>query len=121
VVSVSVFCVVEGATGVEGTASFDGAKCVGGDCVAVGIPTTYRPVTLLLKRRRDNYLLILSSKGSDNLQVCCYEAKSPNVVMTRKPIEEQLAQILVAIPRIEPEKNDLSNFNFEFLITYTST
>jgi hypothetical protein len=45
----------------------------------------------------------------------------PNVVMTRKPIEEQLAQILVAIPRIEPEKNDLSNFNFEFLITYTST
>ena len=45
----------------------------------------------------------------------------PNVVMTRNPIEEQLAQILVAILRIEPEKNDLSNFNFEFLITYTST
>jgi hypothetical protein len=43
----------------------------------------------------------------------------PNVEITRKPIEEQLAQILVAIPRIEPEKNDLSNFNFEFLITHT--
>jgi len=43
----------------------------------------------------------------------------PNVDITRKPIEEQLAQILVAIPRIEPEKNDLSNFNFEILITYT--
>jgi len=43
----------------------------------------------------------------------------PNVDITRKPIEEQLAQILVAIPRIELEKNDLSNFNFELLITYT--
>ena len=83
-VSVSVFCVVEGATGVEGTASFDGAKCVGGDCVAVGIPTTYRPVTLFLKSRRDNYLLILSSKGSDNLQVCCYEAKSSKCSYDKK-------------------------------------
>ena len=45
--------------------------------------------------------------------------KPPNVDITRKPIEEQLAQILVAIPRIELEKNDLSNFNFELLITYT--
>ena len=45
--------------------------------------------------------------------------KPPNVDMTRKPIEEQLAQVLEAIPRIEPENNDLSNFNSEFLITYT--
>ena len=45
--------------------------------------------------------------------------KLPNVDMTRKPIEEQLAQVLEAIPRIEPENNDLSNFNSEFLITYT--
>lgn len=45
--------------------------------------------------------------------------KPPNVDMTRKPIEEQLAQVLEAIPRIEPENNDLSNFNCEFLITYT--
>jgi hypothetical protein len=45
--------------------------------------------------------------------------KPPNVDMTRKPIEEQLAQVLEARPRIEPEKNDLSNFNLEFLITYT--
>ena len=43
----------------------------------------------------------------------------PNVVMTRKPIEEQLAQALDAIPRIEPENSDLSNLSFEFLITYT--
>ena len=45
--------------------------------------------------------------------------KPPNVDMTRKPIEEQLAQVVEAIPRIEPENNDLSNFNSEFLITYT--
>ena len=45
--------------------------------------------------------------------------KPPNADMTRKPIEEQLAQVLEAIPRIEPENNDLSNFNSEFLITYT--
>jgi len=45
--------------------------------------------------------------------------KPPNVDMTRKPIEEQLAQVLEAIPRIEPEKNDLSHFNSEFLITHT--
>ena len=45
--------------------------------------------------------------------------KPPNVDMTRKPIEEQLAQVLEAIPRIEPENNDLSNLNSEFLITYT--
>ena len=45
--------------------------------------------------------------------------KPPNVDMTRKPIEEQLAQELEAIPRIEPENNDLSNFSFELLITYT--
>jgi hypothetical protein len=38
--------------------------------------------------------------------------------MTRNPIEEQPAQVLEAIPRIEPEKYDLSNFNFEVLITY---
>jgi hypothetical protein len=43
----------------------------------------------------------------------------PNVDITRKPIEEQLAQALEAIPRIEPDNNDLSNFSFEFLITYT--
>jgi hypothetical protein len=41
--------------------------------------------------------------------------KPPNVDMTRKPIEEQLAQALDAIPRIEPENKDLSNFSFEFL------
>jgi len=45
--------------------------------------------------------------------------KPPNVDITRKPSEEQLAQALVAIPRIEPENNDLSNFSFELLITYT--
>ena len=39
--------------------------------------------------------------------------------MTRKPIEEQLAQALVATPKIDPENNDLSNLIFEFLITYT--
>ena len=43
----------------------------------------------------------------------------PNVDIIRKPIEEQLAQALEATPRIEPENNDLSNFTFEFLITYT--
>ncbi|MDQ6864353.1 MAG: hypothetical protein M3044_11065 [Thermoproteota archaeon] len=37
--------------------------------------------------------------------------KPPNVEMTREPIEEQLAQVLEAIPKIEPEKNDLSDFN----------
>jgi hypothetical protein len=35
-----------GVGGVEGTLSFDGAKCVEGHCAAVGIPTTCRPVTL---------------------------------------------------------------------------
>lgn len=45
--------------------------------------------------------------------------KPPNVDITRKPIEEQLAQALEAIPRIEPENIDLSNLSFEFLITYT--
>jgi hypothetical protein len=45
----------------------------------------------------------------------------PNVDMTKKPIEEQLAQALEAIARIEPENIDLSNFSLiEFLITYTS-
>ncbi len=40
--------------------------------------------------------------------------------MTRKPNEEQLAQALEIIARIEPENIDLSNFRFiEFLITYT--
>jgi hypothetical protein len=43
----------------------------------------------------------------------------PNVDMTRKPIEEQLAQVLEAILRIDPENTDLSNFSFELLITYT--
>jgi hypothetical protein len=43
----------------------------------------------------------------------------PNVDMTRKPIEEQLAQELVATPKTDPENNDLSNFIFEFLIMYT--
>ncbi len=43
----------------------------------------------------------------------------PNEDMTRKPMEEQLAQVLEAIPRIEPENSDLSNLSFEFLITYT--
>ena len=41
----------------------------------------------------------------------------PKVDMTRKPIDEQLAQALDAIPRIEPESNDLSNLSLEFLIT----
>ena len=45
--------------------------------------------------------------------------KPPNVDMTRKPIEEQLTQALEPIPRIDPENVDLSNFSFEFLITYT--
>ncbi len=40
--------------------------------------------------------------------------KPPNVDMTRKPIEEQLAQALEAIPRIEPENNDLSNLTLNF-------
>lgn len=44
----------------------------------------------------------------------------PNIDMTRKPIEEQLAQALEAIARIEPDTIDLSNLSFEFLITYTS-
>jgi hypothetical protein len=40
--------------------------------------------------------------------------------MTKKPIEEQLAQVLEAIASSEPENIDLSNFSFiEFLITYT--
>jgi hypothetical protein len=43
----------------------------------------------------------------------------PSVDIIRKPIEEQLAQALEAMLRIEPENNDLSNFIFEFLITYT--
>jgi len=43
----------------------------------------------------------------------------PKIDITRKPIEEQLAQALEAIPRIEPNNNDLSNFIFEFLIMYT--
>lgn len=43
----------------------------------------------------------------------------PNVDITRDPMDEQLAQPLDASPRIEPENNDLSNFIFEFLITYT--
>ena len=43
----------------------------------------------------------------------------PNVEMTRKPIEEQLAQALEAIDIIEPDTIDLSNLSFEFLITYT--
>ena len=43
--------------------------------------------------------------------------KPPNVDIIRKPIEEQLAQALEAILRIEPENNDLSNLSFEFLIT----
>ena len=45
--------------------------------------------------------------------------KPPNVDIIRKPIEEQLAQALEIILRIEPENNDLSNLSFEFLITYT--
>ena len=43
----------------------------------------------------------------------------PNVEIRRNPIEEQLAQALEAIPKIEPENNDLSNLTFVFLITYT--
>jgi hypothetical protein len=38
--------------------------------------------------------------------------------MTRKPIDEQLAQALDAIPKIEPDNNDLSSLIFEFRITY---
>lgn len=37
----------------------------------------------------------------------------------RKPIEEQLAQALEAIPKSEPANIDLSNLSLEFLITYT--
>ena len=43
----------------------------------------------------------------------------PSVDIIRKPIEEQLAQALEAILKIEPENNDLSNLIFVFLITYT--
>ena len=43
----------------------------------------------------------------------------PKVEIRRNPTEEQLAQALQAIPRIEPENNDLSNLIFVFLITYT--
>ncbi len=43
----------------------------------------------------------------------------PNVDIIRKPIEEQLAQALEAIPKSEPANIDLSNLSFEFLITYT--
>lgn len=39
--------------------------------------------------------------------------------ITRKHIEEQLALALEAMPRIEPENNDLSNLSFESLIMYT--
>jgi hypothetical protein len=42
--------------------------------------------------------------------------KPPNVEIIRNPIEEQLAQALEAIPKIEPENKDLSNLNFVFLI-----
>jgi hypothetical protein len=41
------------------------------------------------------------------------------VDITRKPIEEQLAQVLETIASIEPDTIDLSNLSFEFLITYT--
>ena len=43
----------------------------------------------------------------------------PNVDITRKPIEEQLAQALETIDGIEPDTIDLSSLSFEFLITYT--
>jgi hypothetical protein len=43
----------------------------------------------------------------------------PNIDTIRKPIEEQLAQALEAIARIEPDTIDLSNLCFELLITYT--
>ena len=34
--------------------------------------------------------------------------------ITRKPSEEQLAQALEAIPRIEPDNNDLSSLSLNF-------
>jgi hypothetical protein len=43
----------------------------------------------------------------------------PNVEIRRNPIEEQLAQALEVIPKIEPENKDLSNLIFAFLTTYT--
>ena len=43
----------------------------------------------------------------------------PNVEIRRNPIEEQLAQALEAIPKIDPENNDLSNLTFVFTTTYT--
>jgi hypothetical protein len=43
----------------------------------------------------------------------------PNVEIRRNPIEEQLAQAPEAIPKIEPENKDLSNFIFVFLTIST--
>ncbi len=42
----------------------------------------------------------------------------PSVEIIRNPIDEQLAQALDAIPKTEPDSNDLSNLNLEFLIMY---
>lgn len=41
----------------------------------------------------------------------------PNVDINRNPIDEQLAQILDEIPKMDPEINDLSKLHLEFLIT----
>ena len=38
----------------------------------------------------------------------------PNADIKRKPIEEQLAQALKAIPRIEPDNSDLSSLASNF-------
>lgn len=43
----------------------------------------------------------------------------PKVDIARNPKDEQPGHALDTIPRIDPENNDLSNFIFEFLITYT--
>jgi hypothetical protein len=45
----------------------------------------------------------------------------PNIDTIRKPIEEQLAQALEAIARIEPDTIDLSNLCFELLLRIHST
>lgn len=49
---------------------------------------------------------------SDNLRKSVATMPNPPYVdMIRKPIEEQLTQVLERIPTIEPENSDLSNFS----------
>ncbi len=44
----------------------------------------------------------------------------PNREIMRNPIDEQLAQALGIMLRMEPDIIDLFNLSFEFLITYVS-